>query len=190
MNKKYIVQLRVHKPQVLRDVIRKQSGSAIKVKRAHILLKVDQKGTGWTDEQVAEAFDCTVQTVQNVRRRLVILGFEAALEKKAPPKPPRQKTLNGRQESQLIAIRLGKPPRGHSQWSLRLLANRVVELGMVEKISPETIRQNLKKPHPTEEDPELGGTAEGERRIRGCHGECTVNLRRTVQPGMSGGGDG
>ena len=84
----------------------------MKVKRAHILLKVDQKGTGWTDEQVAEAFDCTVQTVQNVRRRLVTLGFEAALEKKAPPKPPRQKTLNGRQESQLIAIRLGKPPRG------------------------------------------------------------------------------
>lgn len=145
MNKKYIVQLSVPERQVLREVIRKQSGSAMKVKRAHILLKVDQKGPSWTDEQVAEAFDCTVQTVQNVRRRLVTLGFEAALEKKAPPKPPRQKTLNGRQESQLIAIRLGKPPRGHSQWSLRLLANRVVELGMVEKISPETIRQTLKK---------------------------------------------
>jgi hypothetical protein len=66
----------------------------------------------------------------------------------------------------------------------------VVELDMVEKISPKTIRQTLKKPHHTEEDPELGDTAEGERRIRGCQGECTGNLRGTVQPGMSGGGDG
>jgi hypothetical protein len=85
INKKYIVQSRVHERQVLREVIRKQSGSAMEVKRAHIFLKVDQKGPGWTDEQVAEAFDCTVQTVQNVRRRLVTLGFEAALEKRPHP---------------------------------------------------------------------------------------------------------
>ncbi len=85
INKKYIVQSRVHERQVLREVIRKLSGSAMKVKRAHIFLKVDQKGPGWTDEQVAEAFDCTVQTVQNVRRRLVTLGFEAALKKRPHP---------------------------------------------------------------------------------------------------------
>ena len=85
MNKKYIVQLSASERQVLREVIRKQSGSAMKVKRAQILLKVDQKGPGWTDEQVAEAFDCTVQTVQNVRKRLITLGFEAALEKKHHP---------------------------------------------------------------------------------------------------------
>ena len=85
LNKKYIVALSGSERHVLWEVIRKQSVSALKVKRAHILLKLDQKGPGWTDEQVAEAFDCTVQTVHNVTRRLVTLGFEAALEKRLLP---------------------------------------------------------------------------------------------------------
>ncbi len=85
MKNKYIVQLTTSERQLLQEVIRKHFGSAIKVKRADILLKVDHKGPGWTDEPVTEAFNCTVQTVLNVRRHLVTLGFEAAVEKKHHP---------------------------------------------------------------------------------------------------------
>jgi hypothetical protein len=143
--KKYVVRLTEDERTQLQEVIRKLSGTSTKVRRAHILLKADANGPNWTDKQIADAFGCRIQTVENVRLRLVTLGFSAALEKKQPEKPPRAKLLDGQQEAKIIALRLGQPPAGFANWSLRLLANKVVELGIVEQISHETLRQMLKK---------------------------------------------
>jgi hypothetical protein len=115
------------------------------VKRAQILLKADVRGPNWTDARIAEAFSCRVQTVENLRKRLVTEGFEVALHGKPRETPPREKVLDGQAEAKVIAMRLGQPPKGFANWSLRLLAEQVVELGLVESISHETIRQTLKK---------------------------------------------
>ena len=117
------------------------------MRRAQILLKADADGPAWTDQRVAEALSCRTKTVENIRQRCVQEGFEQALERKrrASPlaSPPGPQTA--RQESQVIALRLGPPPKGYANWSLRLLARRVVELAIVESISHETIRRTLKK---------------------------------------------
>lgn len=113
--------------------------------RAQILLKADERGLGWTDTKIAAAFSCRVQTVENTRKRLVTEGFPEVLDRKKRTTAPRAKRLDGKQEAKIIAMRLGKPPKGFSNWSLRLLTDRVVELGLVDSISHETIRQTLKK---------------------------------------------
>jgi hypothetical protein len=144
MNKKYVVRLTDAERESLRMVIGKLKGSSQKVRRAQVLLKADADGPGWTDRRIAEAFGCRVKTVENIRQRLVVEGFEIALNGR-PAKGPRPKLLDGRQEAKLIALRLGPPPRGYSNWSLRLLAEKVVELEIVESISHETVRRTLKK---------------------------------------------
>lgn len=145
MLKKYVVRLTGEERRVLREVIRKLNGSSLKVRRAQILLKADADGPNWTDRQIADAFNCRTKTVENIRQRLVTQGFEAALDKKQPETPPRAKVLDGVQEAKVIAVRLGEPPAGFSNWSLRLLADQVVELGIVESVSHETLRKTLKK---------------------------------------------
>lgn len=145
MKKKYIVRLSRKEQEHLRTVVKKLSGSSQKVRRAQILLKADVNGPGWTDARIAEAFSCRVQTVENLRQRLVTEGFETALQGKPRCTPPRQKVLDGKGEAKVIALRLGQPPKGFSNWSLRLLAEQVVELGIVDSISHETVRQTLKK---------------------------------------------
>lgn len=145
MEKKYIVRLTDAERETLRGVIKKQKGTAGKVRRAQILLKADAAGPNWTDKRIAEAFSCRTQTVENIRQRLVTEGFEIALCGKPRQTPPRRKILDGKQEAKLIALRLGKPPRGFANWSLRLLAKQAVELEIVETVSHETVRQTLKK---------------------------------------------
>jgi hypothetical protein len=115
------------------------------VRRAQILLKADIDGPAWTDARIAEAFDCRTKTVENIRKRLVEQGFETTLNGVQRTVPPIAKRLNGTQEAQVIAMRLGSPPKGYANWSLRLLARKVVELEIVESISYETVRQTLKK---------------------------------------------
>ena len=110
-----------------------------------ILLKADADGPGWTDQQIAYAISCRTKTVENIRERCVLEGFERALERKRRALPQGLKLLDGEQEAQVIALRLGSPPKGYANWSLRLLARRVVELGVVESVSHETIRRTLKK---------------------------------------------
>jgi len=145
MYKKYIVRLDKEERQVLREVVSKLRGSSTRVRRAQILLKADADGPNWIDQRIADAFGCRTRTVENVRQRLVTEGFEASLERKQPQSPPRAKLLDGQQEAQIIALRLGKPPKGFANWSLRLLADKVVELGIVDKVSHETLRKTLKK---------------------------------------------
>jgi Homeodomain-like domain len=145
VRKKYIVRLTEEERDTLRGVIKKLSGSSQKVRRAQILLKADADGPNWTDKQIAEAYSCRTKTVENVRQCLVTEGFERALNGHQRDKPPRPKRLDGEQEAQLIALRLGQPPAGFANWSLRLLANQAVELEIVETLSHETVRQTLKK---------------------------------------------
>lgn len=145
MLKKYIVRLTEDERQVCRDLINKPRCAATKRRRAQILLKCDADGPNWTDAQVAEAFDCRTKTVENVRQRLVNIGFDQTLAGKKRATPPRAKLLDGEQEAKIIAVRLGKPPAGFANWTLRLLAENVVELEIVESVSHETLRQTLKK---------------------------------------------
>jgi hypothetical protein len=109
------------------------------------LLKADADGPAWDDAKVSEAVGCRTRTVENVRQAFVLEGFEGALVRKKRATPPTPKVLDGASEAKLIALRLGKPPVGYGHWTLRLLADQMVELEIVESISPETVRQTLKK---------------------------------------------
>jgi transposase len=108
-------------------------------------LKADADGPNWTDQKIAEAFDCSRQTVENIRECLVTEGFKTALNGKKRETPPRKKLLDGEQEAKLIALRLSSPPDGFGNWSLRLLAEQLVVLEIVDSISYETVRRTLKK---------------------------------------------
>ncbi len=145
MRKKYVVRLSDPERAVLSEVVRKFKGTSQKVRRAQILLKADADGPCWTDRQIAQAFGCRTKTVENVRQHLVERGFERTLDGVRPGKPPVPKLLDGQQEAKVIATRLGPPPAGYGNWTLRLLARRVVELKIVESVSPETVRRTLKK---------------------------------------------
>jgi hypothetical protein len=145
MQKKYIVRLSEDERCQLREVIKKLKGSSQKVRRAQILLKADIEGANWTDEQIAQAFECRTKTVENIRQRLVERGFEATLNGARRSTPPTKKLLDGEQEAHIIALRLGPPPKGYANWSLRLLSRQVVELGIVDSVSHETPRRTLKK---------------------------------------------
>lgn len=145
MQKKYIVRLSEEERNQLQEVVKTLSGSSQKVRRAQILLKADAEGANWSDRKIAEAFNCRTRTVETIRQRLVEQGFEIALNGKKRSHPPTEKLLDGEQEAQIIALRLGQPPAGYANWSLRLLARKVVELEIVESVSHETVRKTLKK---------------------------------------------
>ena len=145
MNKKYIVRLTDEERKVCEEVIKSQKGKSEKLRRAQILLKADVEGPGWKDEKISEAVGCRIRTVENVRMQLVREGFETALQRKKRAMPPTAPLLDGVGEAKLIAMRLGKPPTGYGRWTLRLLADQLVELEIVESISPETVRKTLKK---------------------------------------------
>jgi len=145
MTKKYIVRLTRQERLTLREIVKRQQGSANKVRRAQMLLKADADGPAWTDARIAEAFDARIRTVEKLRERFVTEGFESSVHGKQREQPATAKLLDGKQEAQLIALRLGPPPKGYANWSLRLLARRLVELEVVEAISHETVRGTLKK---------------------------------------------
>ena len=145
MYKKYIVRLSDEERQVCQEVVKKLKGSSQKVRRAQILLQADADGPNWPDVRIAEAYQCRVQTIENLRKRLVTEGFETALNGKTRESPRRPPLLDGEKQAKLIALRLGKPPAGYGRWTLRLLADELVALEVVESISHETVRQTLKK---------------------------------------------
>lgn len=145
MQKKYIVRLNDQERAELTNVIKKLSGTSQKVRRAQILLKADAEGPAWTDVKIAEAFNCRTKTVENIRQRLVEDGFRETLDGKKRVSPPTPKILDGEQEARIIATRLGPPPEGYANWSLRLLARKVVELGIVDSVSHATLGRTLKK---------------------------------------------
>ena len=145
MQKKYIVRLSRKERGILEEIVKKFKGSSQKVRRAQVLLKADANGPGWTDNRIAEAYGCRRQTVETIRQRFVECGFQETLERKQRATPAVEKLLDGEQEAKVIATRLGPPPKGYANWTLRLLARKVVELEIVEAISYETVRRTLKK---------------------------------------------
>jgi hypothetical protein len=180
MQKKYIVRLSKQERNTLREVVKKLKGGGQKVRRAQILLKADADGPAWNDSRIAEAFGCRRQTVEMIRQRFVECGFQETLEAKKRANPPTEKLLDGEQEAKIIATRLGPPPKGYANWTLRLLARKVVELEIVDAISYETVRRTLKKRYDESQDRVLGHSAGGRCRIRGEHGRGAGNLRQTV----------
>lgn len=145
MPKHYIVRLSAEEQQSLKDLVSTGKAAAYKIKHANILLNIDVNGAGWTDAEAATALSCHRNTVANLRQRLVEHGLEAALERKLSQMPPRQRVCDGESEAKLIALRCGEPPTGQARWTLRLLADKAVELEIVPAICHETVRRVLKK---------------------------------------------
>lgn len=143
--KKYIVRLSMEERESLMRLISSGKGPARMFTRARILLKADVEGPGWPDEKIAEALDVTVQTVERVRKQLVEEGLEAALSRREYKQKVSRKKLDGDAEAHLIALACSEVPKGYTRWSLRLLADTMVELGYIESISHEAVRRTLKK---------------------------------------------
>ena len=143
--KKHKVDLTAEERQTVETIVHKGAHSSLKLMRAHILLKADRNGPGWTDAQIAEAFGCHKQTAYNVRKRFATGGRLAALERKPQSRPSHVRKLDGEGEARLIALACSDPPEGFASWTLHLLADELVALEIVESISIETIRQTLKK---------------------------------------------
>jgi transposase len=146
MKKKYPVTLTETEREHLKNLIAAGTAPARKLTHARILLKADQssEGPGWVDEQVAEAVEVSQPTVSRVRKQYVEEGLEAALNRRTPNREYHRK-LNGEQEARLIALACSEPPEGQARWSLRLLADRLVELEVVDDLSYQTVRRTLKK---------------------------------------------
>ena len=147
MTKRYIVRLSDEERKQLTGLLGKKVLAAKKRMRAQVLLKADASpaGPAWIDSRIAEAFEVTVVTVEKVRKSYVLEGMEAAIERKKQCRPSRQPVLDGQKEARLVALCCGTVPSGHGRWTLGLLADKLVELKIVESISRETVRQALKK---------------------------------------------
>ena len=143
--KKYVVRLTEEERETLKAIISKGASPAYRIKHAHILLKADADGGNWPDERIVDAFECHRNTVENVRKRFVEQGLETALERKKRLTPPRERIIDGDQEAKIIALSRTEPPAGRAKWSLRLLADKLVELKVVESISHMTVQRVLKK---------------------------------------------
>lgn len=147
MKKKYPVILTEAQREHLKSLIAAGTAPARKLTHARILLKADQspEGPGWVDEKVADAVEVSQPTIARVRKRYFEEGLEAALDRRAPNREYHRK-LGGEQEARLIALACSEPPEGQARWSLRLLADKLIELEIVEEeVSYQTVRRTLKK---------------------------------------------
>ena len=145
--KKYIVRLSMEEREALKRLVSSGKGSARMFTRAHVLLKADvgKAGPGWPDKKISEAFDLTVQTIERIRKQLVEEGFDSVLRRRKYTQKVSRKKIDGDVEAHLIALACSDAPEGYRQWSLRLLAGKMVELGYVDSISHEAVRRALKK---------------------------------------------
>lgn len=142
--KRYIVNLSKEEHVKLEEVISARVCAKEKRLRAYILLKAD-KACGWSDERIKAAYGGSISKIECLRKRFVEEGFDVALNRKKRENPPRLSKIKGDEEAHLIAICCSQAPEGHSRWTLRLLADKMVELKLVENISHECIRSALKK---------------------------------------------
>ena len=138
--KKYVVDLSEQEREHLEAITAKGTSKARRLRRAHILLLADE---GLLDKEIARAMNAAVTTVERTRKRFVEEGLEAALSERSRPGAKRK--LDGHQEAYLVALACSDPPDGKKRWSMQLLADRLVEIGMVERISEETVRRTLEK---------------------------------------------
>jgi transposase len=144
-NKKYVVRLTDVEREGLEAKVKKGRAAAYKIRHANILLKADANGPAWTDERIAEAFGCHPRTVENVRRRFVMQGLDAAIARKKQEHPSRERKLDGEGEARLITLACSEPPDGRDRWTLELLADELVRLKVVDSICDQTVRRTLKE---------------------------------------------
>jgi Homeodomain-like domain len=145
--KTYVVKLSGEERERLKALIRKGKSPARRLLKARILLKgdVSEAGEGWSDSRIMEALDASASMVYRVRKQLVAEGLEAVLSRKQRATPAVPPIFDGEKEAKLIALACSKPPKGRARWTLRLLENKVVELGIVDRASDSTIGRTLKK---------------------------------------------
>jgi len=162
--KRYVVRLSADERERLEALIRKGKSPAQRLLKARILLKADvsEAGEGWSDSRIIKALETSVSMVYRVRKQLVEEGFETVLSRKQRATPAVPPIFDGEKEAKLIALACSKPPKGRRRWTLRLLENKVVELGIVDRASDSTIGRTLKK---TLSSP-IGGNAGSFRRRR------------------------
>lgn len=141
---KFVVRLAAAQREELERLAATGQRAAATITRARILLKADAQRDGWTDDQVAAALDTSAATVARVRKKFVQQGLEAAVHRKRPTGRQYRK-LDGAQEARLIALACSPPPEGRERWTLQLLADKLVELRVVEAISDDTVQRTLKK---------------------------------------------
>jgi hypothetical protein len=145
MSQTYVVRLSDEERGVCQAILKHLKGSSPKFRRAQILLKADVAGPGWSDTKSAEACNCRVHTLEQLRKRLATASCALALDGKKRAAPPRPGKRDGEVEAKRIALRLGKPPAGYGHWTLRRLADAMVAWEVVEAISHETVRKTRKK---------------------------------------------
>ncbi len=145
--KKYIVELSTGEREQLGEVISKGKSSAKAILKARILLKADQgaNGEGWTDERICEALETNITMVARTRAKLVNEGLDAVLARKKRARPPIEPIFDGEAQAQLIALACRTPPPGYARWTIRLLANKVVEMNIVDHAHFNTVGRALKK---------------------------------------------
>ena len=143
--KRFVVTLTSAEREQLEALVSKGKGAAYRIKHANILLASDENGPNMKDEDIATALRCHRNTVGNIRQRFVEQGLDAALERKKRASPAVARRLDGRGEARLIAIACSTPPEGHAKWTMQMLANELVTLDIVDRISDETVRTTLKK---------------------------------------------
>jgi transposase len=143
--KKYMVRLDGDERERLQRLVRAGKAAAYKIRHANMLLMADANGPAWADEQIAEGLGVSIGQIEHLRRRFVEQGIDACLERKKQDRPSIEPKFDGEKEAKLIALACGKAPEGRERWSLRLLADRAVELRIVDSTSHETVRQVLQK---------------------------------------------
>ena len=170
--KTYVVRLSGEERRQLETLIRKGKSPARRLLKARILLKADvsEAGEGWSDSRIIEALDASPSMVYRVRKQLVEEGFEAVLSRKHRAMPAVARIFDGEKEAKLIALACSKPPKGRARWTLRLLEDKVVELGIVDRASDNTIGRTLKKTLSSRIAAAMGHPAGGQRRLRSRHG--------------------
>jgi len=142
MNKKYVVDLTEDERKELKRLVSSGRHTARRIRWAHALLKAD---AGWSDARIAEALDMSIPTVQRLRQRFVEEGLDVALGARTRKPRPYARKLDGEQEARLVALACSQAPEGHTRWTLRLLADKMVKLTYVDSLSYETVRRVLKK---------------------------------------------
>ena len=187
--KRYVVRLSADEREQLQALIRKGKSSAKRLLKARILLKADvsEAGEGWSDSRIIKALETSVSMVYRVRKQLVEEGLEAVLSRKQRATPAVPRIFDGEKEAKLIALACSKPPKGRVRWTLRLLENKVVELGIVDRASDSTIGRTLKKRSQATPATMLGHSAKGEQRVRSGDGRRAGRVHAAARSRLSTG---
>jgi hypothetical protein len=143
--KRYVVRLEAEEQEQLQAMVQMGKVAGYKIRHAQILLMADADGPGWTDARIAEGLGVSVRQIEYLRQRLVEQGLEACLSPTKPEHPRIERMFDGEKEARLIALACSAAPEGRARWTLRLLADKAVELKIVPRVSHETVRQTLKK---------------------------------------------